>query len=157
MDENRGIGFEGRLPWHLSSDLQRFKSLTWGHHIIMGRKTYQSIGRTLPGRTNLVISRNKDFQAPVGSVVPTLTQAVEIALRAGDQEAFIIGGGEIYSLALRIADCLYITEVHARVLADTHFPPFSEEAWEELERRDFPVDKGDDFSYTYRILQRSGP
>ncbi len=128
MSENRVIGRSGDLPWHLPADLKRFKALTTGHSIIMGRKTFDSIGRPLPNRTSIVITRNADYRPEGIIVVDCLDEALKRS-EAGKQ-VFIIGGGEIYRLALPRADRLYITMVHAMVEGDTFFPELLESEWE---------------------------
>jgi len=123
---DRAIGEGGTLPWHLSPDMQRFKELTMGHPVIMGRKTYESIGKALPGRENIVVTRNTDYQAPKTTVVNSIEAALERAGELDHEEVFVIGGGEIYKLALPFADKLYLTLVDKRVPgADAFFPDYS--------------------------------
>ena len=125
MDENGVIGRGGSLPWRLSADLQRFKALTMGHHIIMGRKTFDSIGRILPGRVSIVVSRNSALEHEKWPKTPALhfsnTLAEAVAIAQSDEETFVIGGGEIYAAALPLASRLYITHVAARNSGDTFF------------------------------------
>lgn len=123
MTEDRVIGRENKLPWHLSEDLKRFKALTMGHPIIMGRKTYESIGKPLPGRHNIVISRNATRRYEGVTVVHSLDEALD-TFAAVDTELFVIGGAKIYELALPIADRLYLTLIHSKFDGDAHFPPF---------------------------------
>ncbi len=125
--ENNVIGQGNKLIWHISEDLKRFKNLTTGHHILMGRKTFESIGKALPNRTNVVISRNKDFNAPGCIVVDSLQRALEIS--KDDEEVFIVGGGEIYRQALPITDKIYLTKVEAQFEGDTFFPPINPDEW----------------------------
>jgi len=133
VGKNLAIGKDGKLLWHISDDLKRFKRLTTGHAIIMGRKTFKSIGRALPDRTNIVITRNKDFNTDGALIAGSLEEAIEIAEhttpplapllnRGGDKEIFVIGGGEIYAQALSIADKLYLTLVESNADGDTFFP-----------------------------------
>ena len=129
MGRNRAIGYKNTLPWRLPTDLQRFKQLTLGHHMIMGRKTFESIGRPLPGRTSIIITRQKDFQAEGCLIAHSLDAAIELAKSRGEQEAFIIGGAEIYAQALSIADRMYLTLVEAEPEADTFFPEFDKTNW----------------------------
>ncbi len=134
LARNRVIGREGGLPWQLPGDLRRFKSLTLGHPVIMGRKTCESIrsalGGPLPGRTNIVVSRKADFAAPGCEVAPSIAAALELAaLKPGGEHCFVIGGGEIYRLALPLATRLELTEIDADVEGDTYFPPFSLDEW----------------------------
>jgi dihydrofolate reductase len=153
-DEDGGIGVENRLPWRLSSDLQMFKKLTMGHHLIMGRKTYESIGRALPGRTSIVITRNLDYQADGVRVAHSLPEALEMAQDAGEDEAFIIGGGEIFFQALTIAHRIYLTRVHAMVKADVFFPVLELEEWEEKHSEFRSPDEKNEFPFTFYILER---
>lgn len=125
MTETRVIGRDNRLPWHISDDLKRFKQLTLGHPIIMGRKTFESIGRPLPGRTNIVLSRQKDYKAEGIQVVPTLDAALELAAKEHPAKAFIIGGHDLFKMALPQADYLYLTIIHYPFEGDVYFPEFS--------------------------------
>jgi dihydrofolate reductase len=153
MSKNRVIGRGGQLPWHLAADLRRFKQLTMGHHLIMGRKTWESIGRPLPGRTSVVISRQSTYQAPGARVVPDLPSACQAA--AGDDQAFIIGGGLLYQEALAIVDRIYLTRVHARVDGDTYFPEWREEDWRLVEQSPRqPADQKNDHDYSFLVYER---
>jgi dihydrofolate reductase len=145
---NRVIGRGGDLPWHYREDLQHFKRVTMGHPVLMGRKTYESIGRPLPGRRNLVITRQADFAAPGCEVFSSLEAAVASA-RTSDDLPFVIGGAAIYALALPLATHLYVTEIQAEVEGDTWFPALDESAWEETERR-----VSDDGLLVFRTLIR---
>jgi dihydrofolate reductase len=127
MAHNRVIGHEGKLPWHLSADLKRFKALTMGHHIIMGRNTWESIGRPLPGRLSVVVTRNQAYTAPGATVVNSLADALLLA--SEDSEAFLIGGGEMYREALPLADRIYLTELLAEYPGDVFFPPLAADEW----------------------------
>lgn len=124
-DQKLGIGFQGRIPWHLPSDLKRFKAITLGHPIIMGRKTFESIGRPLPYRTNIVVSRNSDFVAEGCEVANSLDTALVLAEAFDPEEIFVIGGEEIYRLALLFADRLYVTIVEGTFEADAFFPEYA--------------------------------
>jgi dihydrofolate reductase len=156
MDEQRGIGFRGNLPWRLPADLRRFKTLTMGHHLVMGRKTYESIGRPLPGRTMIVLSRNPGYQ-PVGCLpAGSLDEGLEIARHRGEDEVFVIGGGDVFTQALPIADRIYLTLVHGRVEADTYFPEFDPEDWAEVESVGHPADEDHVFPFTFKVLERRG-
>lgn len=134
MAENRVIGREGRIPWHLSEDLKRFKRLTMGHTIIMGRKTWESIGRALPGRESVVVTRQQDYEAPGAVVVHGLDEALAHARERGDERAFVIGGGELYRIALVQADLVELTIVHETFEGDATFPEFDPDAWDEVAR-----------------------
>ena len=152
LSENRVIGREGRLPWRLSADLRRFQRLTLGHHLIMGRKTFESIGRLLPGRTSIIISRQTGYAVAGAQVVPSL----EAALRAAqdDEQVFVIGGGEIYRLALAHAQRIYLTLVHAQVAGDTLFPEVSPDEWRVLEATRWARDAQNEFDHSFLIYER---
>jgi dihydrofolate reductase len=125
--QNGVIGANGKLPWHLPEDLKHFKKLTLGHPIIMGRRTWESFGKPLPGRENIVISRKPGYEAPGASVAATLEGAV--ALCTGEPLAFVIGGAEIYAAALPLANALVLTEIHEAREGDTKFPEWDRKAW----------------------------
>ncbi len=154
MDENNGIGFENSLPWRLSSNLQRFKALTMGHHLIMGRVTFESIGRILPGRVMIVISRNFEYKPEGCLIARSLPEALQFADDEGDNEVFVIGGAQIFAEALPIATRIYLTRVHAEVVADVHFPDLDEDEWV-IKRADFhPPDENNQYAYTFKYLER---
>ena len=159
MSRNRVIGRNNALPWHLSEDLKYFKRVTMGKPIIMGRKTWESIGRPLPGRTNIVITRDPDYEVPDGvKVVNSLEAAIRIADSVahidGSEEAIIMGGAEIYAQALPLAQRLYLTQVHAEVDGDAFFPEFDIERWHELGREDFSAAGPNPYDYSFVILER---
>lgn len=154
MDEKRGIGFQNRLPWRLSSDLMRFKKLTMNHHVIMGRKTYESIGKLLPGRTMIVITHQGGFQAQGCFVAHSLNAAINFAKNEGEDEAFVVGGATIYKAALPLAKRLYLTLVHASITADAFFPELDEGEWIEFQHIDFPADEKNQYPTTYQILNK---
>jgi dihydrofolate reductase len=152
MDRNRVIGTRGRLPWHIPEDLKRFRRLTLGHHVVMGRKTWESIGRALPGRTNIVVTRDRSFAAEGVLVAHSLEAA--LALAVGDAEVFVIGGGELYAQALPLADRLYVTEVHGDFAGDTRFPEPPAGAWREVSR-EHRAQAGAGYSgFEYVVLER---
>jgi dihydrofolate reductase len=156
MSENRIIGRGGQLPWRLQADLRRFKQLTMGHHIAMGRKTWESIGRPLPGRTSVVISRDPAYRADGALVVADLEQALTAA--KGNHELFVIGGGEIYRQALASADRVYLTLVHARIAGDTEFPEISSDQWRLVEQSgQHPADPKNEYPYSFLIYDRIRP
>lgn len=132
MARNRVIGINNTLPWHLPEDLKHFKNLTMGHHIIMGRKTYDSIGRPLPGRTTVIVSRDPGYTMAGCLVAHSLDEAVKLS--EGDDEAFFVGGTSLYEQALPLADRLYITEIQADYAGDAHFPEFDQTHWRETSR-----------------------
>ncbi len=149
---NGVIGRDGALPWHLPSDLQRFRTLTMGHHIIMGRKTYESIGRPLPGRVSVVVSRNADFSAPGCLGAPSLPQALRLA--ESDTEAFVIGGAALYREALPLAQRLYLTEVCAEVPGDTYFPELDRSQWREVSREHLPANERNALASDFVVYDR---
>ena len=154
MDQANGIGKGGRVPWHLHDDLQRFKRLTLGHHVIMGRKTFESLGRPLPGRTNIVITRKTGYAIPAGLIAGSLNKALELAEEAGETEAFVIGGGEIYTQALPLAQRIYMTRVEALPGCDTFFPSYDAAEWESVESSFQPANSTSQFDSTFYILER---
>ena len=158
QSENRVIGRNNKLPWHLPEDLKYFKSVTMGKAIIMGRKTYDSIGRPLPGRTNIVVSRNANYQQPGVEVVHDLPSAIKqaesLAIISGNDEALIIGGSQLYQQALPFADRLYLTQVHHQVDGDAYFPEIFDADWELVEREDFSADDRNPYNYSFLVLDR---
>jgi dihydrofolate reductase len=152
MSENRVIGRGGQLPWHLSSDLRRFKRLTMGHHMLMGRKTFESLGQLLPGRTTIVMTRQEEYELSGGLVVHDLEHAMRLAEQ--DDEMFVIGGGDIFRQALPMAEKLYITRVHAEIEGDVVFPDVTWNEWELIEQQHFTADERNDFDTTYCVYER---
>lgn len=158
MAENRVIGRNNSLPWHLSEDLKYFKASTMGHCIIMGRKTWESIGRPLPGRTSIVVSRNPDYQAEGAKVVQSLDEAIKLAESVaeidGREEAFVIGGAGLYAAALPKAQRFHLTRVHAEVEGDTYLEEFDESQWREVKRAEFSRDDNNPYDYSICLLER---
>ena len=148
-DEGDGIGLNNTIPWHLTSDLKRFKTLTMGHHLIMGRRTYESIDSPLPGRKLIVLSRNPSFQAEGCQTARSLQESLQLAMDAGEREVFVIGGAEVFSEALVITDHLYLTRVHCTQEADATFPPFNEENWTKICEQFHPADELNQFPQTF--------
>jgi len=153
MDEKRGIGWKGKVPWRLSSDLRRFRELTMGHHIIVGRKTFQSIGKPLTGRQTIIVTGNPDFTAEGCLVVHSLEEAIDLAKSRGESEAFICGGARIYADAITKAQRFYLTTVHAQVESDTWFPEWDESAWTMKQTSDHEVDDKDEYASTFALLE----
>lgn len=165
---NGVIGRDGDMPWRLSSDLKRFKALTIGKPVIMGRKTFESIGKPLPGRLNIVVTRNYDWSADGAMRVGSLDAAIELATAWLENaepdpdnpdepvadEIFVIGGGQIYAQAATIADMLYVTHVEAEVEGDTGFPPVDPAIWEEVEAEDVPAGEKDTYPTRFAIYER---
>lgn len=154
MATNRAIGLDNKMPWHLSADLKKFKAITMGSPIVMGRKTYESIGRPLPGRSNIIISRNLDYQQADCLVFNDLKTAIE-ASRNDAEEIFIIGGAELYKATLPLADNLYLTLINQDFVGDTFFPEIDFEAWSEVSREDISDDPSVNFSYSFLKLSRT--
>lgn len=151
MSENGVIGRAGRLPWHLPADLKRFKQLTMGYTLVMGRKTYQSIGRALPGRKTIVVTRDSDFSPGTVEVARSVREALQ---KAGGGEIFIAGGGEVFQQTLELADRLYLTVVQANVEGDTFFPELDWSQWREVSREDHPTDERNPYPYSFRVYER---
>ena len=152
--ENGVIGRENCLPWRLSADLKRFKQLTMGHAIIMGHKTYESIGRPLPGRRMIVISRQTNYHAPHANVAGNLADALKLAGQQYEIEAFVIGGAEVFKLALPIAERMYLTRVHAPVPGDVYFPAVDPASWQLFESQPHPADEKNEYPFTFERYER---
>jgi dihydrofolate reductase len=145
MARNRVIGVDNRLPWHIPGELKYFKQLTMGHHIIMGRKTYESIGRPLPGRVTVIVTRDTRYSQEGCLVAHSLEEAIRLA--EGDEEVFFVGGDSLYRQALPLVDRLYITEIQADFEGDAHFPEFDCGIWSEASRSPQVTDDGLGFDY----------
>ena len=158
MAENRVIGRDNQLPWHLPGDLQHFKATTLGKPVIMGRLTYESIGRPLPGRTNIVVTRNPGWSAEGVSVVHSTGEALalarSVALADGAEEVMVIGGARLYAELLPDVDRIYLTLIHADVEGDAHFPPLEPGRWRQLQCRDFPAEGANPYAYSVTVWQR---
>lgn len=152
MAHDRVIGVDNQLPWHLPADLKYFKAVTMGKPVLMGRKTYESIGRPLPGRTNIVVTRNKEWQADGVCVAGSLEDGLRAAGRA--DEVMIIGGAQIYGEALVRADKLYITEVDLNVKGDAFFPAFNAEEWREVSRESHAAEANTP-AHAYVVYERA--
>jgi dihydrofolate reductase len=157
--QNNVIGREGGLPWRLSSDLKRFKADTMGKPIIMGRKTWAGLGRPLPGRLNIVVTRDKTFRAEGAEIAQSLEDAIALATvrgrcMAGIDEVCIIGGGEIYRQAMPLADRLHVTHVLAEVDGDTLFPEIEPDAWRVVSQEDVPAGEKDSHATRYTVYER---
>ncbi len=150
--QNGVIGNKGEIPWYLPADLVHFKKTTMGHPILMGRKTHESIGRALPGRTNIVITRQKDYSADGCVIAGSLEQAIEAAKDAkGSEEIFIIGGAEIYKLAMPLINRLYLTKVHTTIEGDKFFE-YDPNEWKEISREEHPADEEN--KYAFELTQQ---
>ncbi|MBS0373178.1 MAG: dihydrofolate reductase [Proteobacteria bacterium] len=151
---NGVIGLGNGLPWRLPADLAHFKRITLGHPVLMGRRTWQSIGRPLPGRRNLVLTRDREFRADGADVVHSLPEALA-AVPAGER-LMVIGGGELYRETLAAAEVLHLTEVHADPEGDAHFPDWRREDWQEISREAHPADERHTYPYSFVTLTRRG-
>ncbi len=154
LADNGCIGRDGDLPWRLPDDLKRFKQLTLGNPVIMGRKTWESIGRPLPGRLNIVVTRQRGYVAEGCVVVDSLDDAHQDAASSGAKLASIIGGAELYALALPCCDTLHLTRVHADVDGDTFFPPIDWEHFQLVESEDHAADERHAYAFTFETWQR---
>lgn len=154
--DNGVIGRQGQLPWRISDDLRRFKCLTMGHTIIMGRRTWESIGRALPGRRMVVVSRNRGLQIDVAEVevAASLDKALQFAEASGDDEAFIVGGAELYRESLCRADRIYLTRVCATVEGDTSFPEVAWNEWQLIESEEHDATEKNEFAYRFETYDR---
>ena len=146
------IGWKNRLPWKLPADLKRFKFLTMGHHLLMGRKTFESIGRPLPGRTMVVITRRTNFNPSGVQAVHSLQEALQVA--AGDSEVFIAGGAQIYRQSLALANRLYLTRIDCDFQGDTYFPRIEESQWRLVECTKMEADKDNPYPYRFLLYER---
>lgn len=153
--KNNIIGKDNQLIWKLSADLKRFKNLTSGHYILMGRKTYQSLGKPLPNRTHIIISRNPDFSAPEGHYTfSSVEDAFIFCNKVGVEKLFIIGGGQIYQETLNLCDQLEITEVEASPEGDTYFPEIDREIWKETGREGHPADDKNEYPFSFVTYEK---
>lgn len=153
MAKNRVIGARGGIPWKLPEELKLFKEVTMGHHIIMGRKTYESIGRLLPGRTTVIVTRQPGYRVEGAVVAHSLEEA--IAACGNDDEIFVIGGEEIFRAALPRADRLYLTTVDTEVEGDTYMPEFDPAGWQEASSRAFPADARHTYGFRFATYDRA--
>lgn len=158
MAKNRAIGRGGNLPWHLGSDMRYFRKITMGKPIIMGRLTFLSLGRALPGRTNIVLTRNAAFEAPGAIMAYNLEEALDVARKEagkdGVDEIMVIGGEDVFRAVLPQASRIYLTEVHATPEADTWFPEIDKREWREVSREDHEPGSKDDHAFSFIVLER---
>ncbi|ENC6435368.1 type 3 dihydrofolate reductase [Aeromonas veronii] len=154
MAHDRVIGKDNQMPWHLPADLAHFKRVTLGKPVLMGRKTFESIGRPLPGRRNLVISRNPDYQAEGIEVVGSVEAALALLAGSSVEELMVIGGGHLYAEMLPSADCLYLTRIDLAVEGDTRFPAFDDGQWQRVDCESHPADEKNPHPYSFEIWQR---
>ena len=154
MDQNRLIGRDNDMPWHLPSDLRFFKRITLSKPLLMGRKTYESIGRPLPKRTNVIVTRNPYFIATNCLIAYSIEDALGMAFDNGEEEAFIIGGGQIYEQSQNLWDKVYLTEVDLEVEGDVYFPKLLETDWELCSEESHQPDAKNEYGYTFKIFER---
>ncbi|MBX9850394.1 MAG: dihydrofolate reductase [Cytophagaceae bacterium] len=147
--KNLAIGKDNKLIWHLPNDLKFFKNKTMGHHMIMGRKTYESIGKPLPGRTSVIVTRNKNYKIEGCIVVNSLKEAIETAKKNGESEAFVIGGAELINDSLAVADRIYFTEVKESFEADVFLKAFDRSKWKEVAREEHKADEKHEYDYAF--------
>ena len=159
IGKNRELGFRGKLPWHVPEDLKHFKETTLGRPVIMGRKTYESIreslGHPLLGRLNIVVTHQKDYEAEGCEIVHSLKDAFRAAGAANRDEAFVIGGAEIYKQALPLADKMYLTIVKAEIDGDAYFPAFNSDEWEAVNQEEIKADQNNQYPHLFMVFQRS--
>lgn len=153
---NLAIGKDNQIPWYLPADLQYFKQTTLHRHVIMGRRSFESIGRPLPKRVNVVVTRDPFFVATGCVVVHSVEEALSLAAQNQEEEVFIIGGGEIYRRSWPYLDRVYVTEVEADVEGDVFFPKISEEEWTLVSSESHPADEKNSVPYTFKVLERRG-
>lgn len=157
VSENQVIGKDNQLLWHLPNDMKFFKNTTWGMPVIMGRKTFESLGKALTGRTNIVVTANADWHAPGVIVVNSLQAALKAAEATDALEAYIIGGGEIYRQSLPFCHRVYLTRVHKVIDGDTFFPVLSTDEWALHSRLDFPADEKHAYPYSFEVWDKKAP
>ena len=152
MAKNRVIGADNQIPWHLPNELKLFKSLTMGHHIVMGRRTYESINRLLPGRITVIVTRQRDYSVPGAIVAHSVAEALDAC--RGDDECFVIGGADLFRATLPLADRLYLTVVDAEPVGDTFMPEFDMHEWRETSSRSFTPDERHAHAYRLAVYDR---
>ncbi len=158
LSKNRVIGKNNDLPWHLPDDMKYFMQTTKGHHVIMGRKNYDSIPekfRPLPNRTNIIVTRQKGFRAANCTIAHSVEEGIELANKNHEQEAFVIGGAEIYTLGFPKAQRLYLTEIDAIIDGDTRFPEFNKQDWSEKSRIHHSADERHKFAFDFVVYERN--
>lgn len=153
---NNGIGKEGKMPWHLPNDMKHFKNVTWGMPVVMGRKTFDSLGKPLPGRKNIVITRQAGWSAEGTVVVKNIEDALFVARQADVNEVMVIGGGEIYKALFDKAKRIYLTRVQAEPEADTFFPAIHPDQWHLMSQQNHEADAKNDYNYSFQVWERLG-
>ena len=148
VSENNVIGSNNQLPWHLPGDMKHFKNTTTGHHVIMGRKNYESMGKPLPNRINIVLSKQQFYNIDECIVASSIAEALTMANRNDEQETFIIGGGELFKHALPLVDSIYLTRIHATIDGDVFFPALNKRSWKVVSKQAFQADEKNKYAYT---------
>ncbi len=152
--ENNAIGKDGQLLWHLPNDLKFFKNTTWGMPVVMGRNTFESVGKILPGRFNIVMTSNSQWEKTGVIKVASIEAAIEAAKKTGCKELFIAGGGIVYKNCLSLADKIYMTRVHAQLEGDTFFPEIAADQWHVTMQEDFPADEKHAYAYSFQVWEK---
>jgi len=155
--ENSVIGKDNKLPWHLPTDMKYFKNITWGMPVIMGRKSFEALGKPLRGRSNIVITRNKNWSADGVKTVQSIDQAINLASQTDAKEIYIIGGGEIFQAAIPSADRIYLTLVHENFEGDAFFPEIKQEEWKLTSNRDCDPDEKNAYALSFQVWERKTP
>ena len=155
MSRNRIIGKDNKLPWNMPDDLAYFFKVTRGHHIILGRKNFEAIGKALPSRVNIVVTRNPNYKAPGCIVVENIQQALKYSESKGEEEVFIVGGGQIYQASLGITNKIYLTIIDTEIEGDVFFPEFDLKSWNVISKVSHSADNRNPFNYTYYIFERT--
>ncbi len=153
MDKGRVIGIENRIPWDVPADMKRFSKLTTGHTVVMGRKTYASIGHALPDRTNIIVTHDTGFSAPDCTVVHSIEDAVQVAAEAGAFEVMFIGGAQLYKQIVDRVERMYLTRIHHQFAGDIYFPEYDETMWSVVDREDHRADDENKHDYTFLVLE----
>lgn len=151
---NNVIGVNNRLPWHMPDDMNYFKNKTWGHYIVTGRRNYEAEGKALPARINLVLTRNQEYKLNDAIVVHHIEDAIETAKNGGENELFVVGGEEIYKLAMPYTDRIYLTRIHADFEGDTFYPQPDFNRWKEVSREDHKKDSENPYDYSFLVFER---
>jgi dihydrofolate reductase len=149
VSTNGVIGNDYKMLWHMPNDFKYFKQQTMGHHVLMGRKTFESLGKILPGRTFIIVTRDKQFAVEGAHVVDSIEAGIALAKTAGEKELYIIGGGEIYKQTQAISDILYITEIDVKVDGNVKYPLPDKDVWQEVSRKDMPSDEKNPYNYSF--------
>jgi len=154
LSKNGVIGHDYKMLWHMPSDFKYFKQKTLGHYILMGRKTFESLGKPLPGRPHIIVTRSKDFKYEGCIVVDSIEKGIEVARKAGEKELFIIGGGEIYKQTLPLTDLIYLTEIDVEVTGNVTYPYPDKKQWEDISRNDLPADEKNPYNYSFTVWRK---